>query len=172
MNSRFDQVMNGIATASAFLSGIVIVMMMLMITFDAIGRKFGYPVPGGLELSEAMMVATVYLALMAVQNHRENVFVSVATQQFSPRVQSVLDALASLLGLVLFAYFAWVAFGRAWSATLQGEFRIASIMVPIWPFRWFIPLGLALLCLQLLVDAVQDLRGSRPSSRREHLPQV
>lgn len=171
MPSRIDRILDRLATATALLSGFVIVIMMAMITVDALGRKLGHPVPGGLELSEAMMVATVYLALMSVQRGRENVFVSLVTHNLSPRTQARLDVLAAILALAVFAVLAWIAFGRAWDATLAREYRIAAIEVPIWPFRWFIPLGLVLLCVQLLADAVRDWRASRPL-RPDYEPEV
>lgn len=155
----------------ALISGLVVVVMMVMITVDAIGRKFGYPVPGGLELSEAMMALVIYLALMGVQYHRENVFISIATEPASERTKAVLDAIGSLLGLGLFAVFAWYSWLKALDAYELGEFRVATVDVPIWPFRFAVPIGLALLCVQLAVSAIQDLRGARPK-RGEHLLEV
>ncbi len=164
MPPRLDRLMERVSTATVVLSGLVIVLMMVMITVDAIGRKLGYPVPGGLELSEAFMVACVYLALMSVQRHRENVFVSIASSGLSPRTQALLDAVTAVLALALFLVFTWVAVGKAWDAFLQREFRIATIMVPIWPFRWLIPVGLALLCAQLVATAVEEWRRAQAPS--------
>jgi TRAP-type C4-dicarboxylate transport system permease small subunit len=158
MPSSLDRFLERISSATVVLSGLVIVLMMVMITGDAIGRKLGYPVPGGLELSEAFMVACVYLALMSVQRNRENVLVSIASSGLSPRRQALLDAATAVAALALFLVFTWVAVGKAWDATLQREFRIAAIMVPIWPFRWLIPIGLALLCVQLAATAVEEWR--------------
>jgi TRAP-type C4-dicarboxylate transport system permease small subunit len=106
-----------------------------------------------------------------VQRNRENVFVSIVTRSLSPRTQCLLDAIAALLALTVFAILMGIAFGRAWEAYLAREFRIAAIQVPIWPFRWLIPLGLALLCLQLLANVIQDWRASRPS-RGDFLPEI
>jgi TRAP-type C4-dicarboxylate transport system permease small subunit len=153
-----DRVLDRISETSAFLSGMVIVVMMAMITVDAVGRKFGFPVPGGLEFSEAMMVAIVYLSLMAVQRHRENVFVSIATHKLSRRATALLDTANSLLALALFAIFTWIALQKALDAYSIGEYRVAAITVPIWPFRFFIPFGLSLLSVQMVVTVVRDWR--------------
>jgi len=156
-----DRILDRIAETSAFLSGMVIVVMMVMITGDAVGRKFGFPVPGGLEFSEAMMVAIVYLSLMAVQRHRENVFVSIATHKLSRRATALLDTVTSFLALVLFAIFTWIALEKALEAFSIREYRVAAITVPIWPFRFFIPFGLGLLCLQMAATVVQNWRSFR-----------
>jgi TRAP-type C4-dicarboxylate transport system permease small subunit len=156
-----DRALERISEAAAFLGGMVIVIMMVMITVEAVGRKFGMPVPGGLELSEAMMVAIVYLSLMAVQRHRENVSVSIATQRLSRRTTALLDTLGAVMALALMAIFAWIGFGKAMDAYSIREYRVAAINVPIWPFRFFVPLGLALLCIQLIATAMQDWRSFR-----------
>lgn len=166
-----DRILKNISTVSAMASGIVLLIMMVMITVDAVGRKLGHPVPGGLELSEAMMVVTVYLALASVQYHRENVFVSIATHRASPRTKAVLDVAASLVALALFAWLAWIGWVRAMDAFAMGEYRIAAVRVPIWPFRFAIPLGLILLCIQLAATAVQDWRRPHPATD-EALPGV
>lgn len=154
-----DRILDRIAETSAFLSGMVIVIMMTMITIDAVGRKFGVPVPGGLEFSEAMMAAIVYLSLMAVQRHRENVFVSIATRKLSRRATALLDTVTSVLALALFAIFAWIAFEKALDAYSIREYRVAAIAVTIWPFRFVIPFGLALLCVQMVATVIQDWRA-------------
>lgn len=154
-----DKLLERISETSAFLSGMVIVIMMAMITVDAVGRKFGFPVPGGLELSEAMMVVIVYLSLMAVQRRRENVFVSIATNKLSQRGTAMLDTMNSVLALALLVIFTWIAFEKAMGAFSIREYRVAAITVPIWPFRFFIPLGLGLLCVQMVATVVQDWRS-------------
>jgi TRAP-type C4-dicarboxylate transport system permease small subunit len=154
-----NRILDRIAETSAFLSGMVIVVMMAMITIDAVGRKFGVPVPGGLEFSEAMMAAIVYLALMAVQRHRENVFVSIATRKLSRRATALLDTVTSVLALALFAVFTWIAFEKALDAYSIREYRVAAIRVPIWPFRFVIPFGLALLCIEMVATVARDWRS-------------
>jgi TRAP-type C4-dicarboxylate transport system permease small subunit len=153
-----DRILDRISDVSAFLGGMVIVIMMAMITIDAIGRKFGFPVPGGLEFSEAMMVAIVYLSLMAVQRHRENVFVSIATRKLSRRTTALIDTMTSILALGLFAIFTWIALEKALDAYSIGEYRVAAITVPIWPFRFIVPFGLALLCIEMIATVVRHWR--------------
>lgn len=162
MQRKIDAVLGAISTVAAVISGMVIFVMMVMVTLDAIGRKFLVTVPGALEFSEAMMVAVVFLALIAVQRYRENVFVGIATRNLPPRGKALLDAIHATVAIVMFGIFAWIGFERAIDSWEIREFRIATIMVPIWPFRWFIPFGLVLLCLQLAATAFEDFRSSTP----------
>ncbi len=167
------RVIERLATVMALAGGFVVVGLMVLITADALGRKLVKPVPGALEFSEAVMVAAVFLPLMYVQMQREHVFVSVVTQGLPVRVQALLDAVAAFMGVALFGLMTWLAFDKAWEAWTIGEYRVAVIPVPIWPFRWLIPLGTGLLCLQLVLTALQELgRAVRPTLPEEAPPGV
>jgi TRAP-type C4-dicarboxylate transport system permease small subunit len=142
----------------AILGGMTVFILMTMVTIDAIGRKTFGSLPGALEFSEAIMVPIVFLPLMFVQTKREHVFVSVVTAGLPIRWQCFLDALAALTGAVIFGFLTWLALIKAIDSTAIGEYRVAVITVPIWPFRWFIPFGTGLMVLQLLSTAREELR--------------
>ena len=166
VGERASRLLEQLSVGMAMAGGLVVVVLRLLMTADAIGRKTFGAGPGALEFSEALMVGAVFLPLMYCQRHREHVFVSVATDWLPRRVRFILDGLAALLGLAIFALLTWLAIQKAWDAWLLKEYRVAMITVPIWPFRWLIPLGTGFLCLQLALTAIQDLReGFSPSGR-------
>jgi TRAP-type C4-dicarboxylate transport system permease small subunit len=166
LSERANRGLERVAGGMALAGGLVVVVLMLLMTIDAIGRKSFGAVPGALEFSEALMVGAVFLPQMYVQRHRGHVFVSVATDWLPRRLCSLLDGLAACLGLGIFVLLTWLAMQKAWDAWLLKEYRVAVIAVPIWPFRWLIPLGTGLLCLQLMLTAIDDLREVvRPAGR-------
>lgn len=142
----------------AILGGFIVFLLMMMVTADALGRKTYGALPGALEFSEALMVPAVFLPLMFVQMKREHVMVSVVTMGLPNRAQCFLDAVAALIGALIFGFLTWLALVKAIDATLSWEYRVAMISVPIWPFRWFIPLGTGLMVLQLLLTAIEEFR--------------
>jgi TRAP-type C4-dicarboxylate transport system permease small subunit len=160
---RLQRGLERLAVGMCLVGGLVVAALMILMTADAVGRKFFRPVPGALEFSEAAMVAAVFLPLMYVQRRREHVFVSILTQGLAPRWQALLDALAALVGVALFGLITWLAIDKAWDAWLIREYRVAVVPVPIWPFRWLIPLGTGLLCLELAFTVVRDLRRAARS---------
>lgn len=152
----------------ALLGGFVIVVLMLMEALDALGRKTVGALPGALEFSEALMVPAVFLPLMFVQMRREHVFVAVVTLGLPLRGQAFLDGLAALIGILIFAFLTWLGILKALDATAVWEYRVAVISVPIWPFRWIIPLGTGLMVLQLLLTASHEF--SRAFGRKDPVP--
>ena len=153
----------------ALAGGFVIIVLMVMITVDALGRKTFGALPGALEFSEALMVPAVFLPLMFVQLKREHVFVSVATMRLPLRAQAFMDGMAAVVGILIFAYLTWLSLDKAIDSYVVGEYRIAIISVPIWPFRWLIPFGTGLLVLQLVLTAVHEF--GRAFGGHEPLPE-
>lgn len=140
----------------ALIGGCVVFVLMVLVAADALGRKLWTAVPGALEFSEAMMVPAVFLPLMFIQMKREHVFVSAATTHLSIRKQALLDGIAALVGVAVFGLLTWLALEKAYLAWVVGEYRVALISVPIWPFRWLIPLGTGLMVFQLLLTALEE----------------
>lgn len=148
-----DNALEALAEWLALLGGFVVVLLMLLESVDALGRKTFGAVPGALEFSEALMVPAVFLPLMFVQMKREHVFVGVVTIGLPLRWQAFLDGVAALVGALVFTLLTWLGVDKALDATSVWEYRVALIAVPIWPFRWMIPFGTGLLVLQLLLTA-------------------
>lgn len=171
---RVRSVVEKFAEWMALLGGFVVFLLMLMMAVDAIGRKVASALPGALEFSEALMVPAVFLPLMFVQLRREHVFVGVVTDWLSPRTRAFLDGVAAVVGMVIFGLLTWLAFDKALQAFTVGEYRVAVISVPIWPFRCIIPFGTGLLVLQLALNAIEDFGrafgNDEPAPRPEAAP--
>lgn len=154
----------------AFVGGFVVVILMAMISLDALGRKTFGALPGALEFSEALVVPAVFLPLMFVQAKRENVFVSVTTSWMSPRAQAFLDGVAALTGILVVGVLTWLALNSAIASFAIREYRVALIDVPIWPFRWIIPIGTGFLLIQLVLTAIEYF--SRAFGKNEPPPDI
>lgn len=166
---RANKALEALAEWLALAGGAVVVVLMLMEALDALGRKTFGALPGALEFSEALMVPAVFLPLMFVQMKREHVFVGVVTLGLPLRTQAFLDGAAAVVGVLIFSLLTWLAVVKALDATAVWEYRVAIISVPIWPFRWMIPLGTGLMVLQLVLTASHEF--SRAFGAAEPLPE-
>ena len=153
---RAQSTLESLANWMALAGGFTVFLLMLMVSIDAIGRKTFGALPGALEFSETLMVPAVFLPLMFVQMKREHVFVGVVTAWLSPQRQALLDGIAAVIGMLLFGLLTWLALGKAIDAFSTGEYRVAVISVPIWPFRWIIVLGTGLMVFQLALTALEE----------------
>jgi TRAP-type C4-dicarboxylate transport system permease small subunit len=167
--ARANRALEVLAEGLALIGGMVIVVLMMMISLDALGRKTFGALPGALEFSEALMAPAVFLPLMFVQMKRENVFVGAATLWLSPRAQSFLDGVAALVGIGVFGFLTWLALNSALASFAIREYRVAIVDVPIWPFRWMIPIGTGFLVFQLVLTAFEEF--ARAFARAEPPPE-
>lgn len=153
-----NAVVETLSKIGAVAGGAGIVILMLLATAGAIGRKFGEPVPDVLEACETIMFASVFLGMAYVALHRGHVNVTMFTQRLSLRSQTILDACARLLPAAVFALLTWSSWGLAWKWFLIREVRLGEFPWPIWPFRFLFVLGMAMIALQLIFSAVTLFR--------------
>ena len=148
------KVVGTLSRTGAVAGGSGIVILMLLATAGAIGRKFGHPVPCSLEASETIMFASVFLGMAYVALQGGHINVTLFTQRLSPRIQKILDACVMLLSATVFGLLTWSSWGLAWKWFLIREVRLGAFPWPIWPFRFLFVIGIGLIALQLLINAL------------------
>lgn len=148
------RVVETLSRIGAVAGGTGIVILMLLATAGAIGRKFGQPVPDVLEASETIMFASVFLGMAYVALHRGHVNVTMFTQRLPPRAQIILDASVLLLSAAVFGLLTWSSWGLAWKWFIIREVRLGAFPWPIWPFRFLFVVGMGLIAQQLILMVV------------------
>jgi TRAP-type C4-dicarboxylate transport system permease small subunit len=146
-------------------SAVACVLMVLQIIVDVAGRTFfDQPLKGTLDMtSDWWMVATVFLALAYAQMRNEHIRATMVTELMPDVWQRYAEiatvVLVGLLGLGM-AYFGWTAALDS-HAIRESSNNVRSI--PLWPFRFLVPLG----CLGLTVQCVASIYGIATGSARE-----
>ncbi len=140
---RLAGILNGAASVWLFL-------LTLIIVTDVIGRAaFHRPLTGTPELVKVSLVAIVFLQLAHTLRKERHVRSTIVLSRVSPGVTIVLDGIANLIGLLLFAlvfYSSWPLTVTAWKILeYEGE---GSLHVPTYPIRTIILLGSALMIVQ------------------------
>jgi TRAP-type C4-dicarboxylate transport system permease small subunit len=163
------RVVETFSTIGAVAGGAGILMLMLLATAGAIGRKFGQPVPDVLEACETIMFASVFLGMAYVALQRGHINVTMFTQRLSLQAQKIMDASVRLLAAAVFTLLTWSSWRLAWKWFLIREVRLAEFPWPIWPFRFLFVFGIGLIALQLIFSAV-NLFSKAPGSEGEPTP--
>ncbi len=157
MKNYFNHIVDSLSLKVTVLSGISVMTMMAAEFINAIGREFYMPLPCCLEMSESLMITTIFMAVAYVGLKEEHTNVTIMTRKFSPRAQRFFDSFANLFGGIVFAIFAFGAWKIAFTALLKLEMRIGVFRFPIWPFRIFFAFGLSLLALQFVSNSIKCL---------------
>ena len=149
-----NRVVETLSRIGAVAGGIGILILMLLATAGAIGRKFGQPVPDVLEACETIMFASVFLGIAYVALQRGHINVTMFTQRLSIQTQKIMDASVRLLAAAVFSLLTWSSWKLAWKWFLIREVRLAEFPWPIWPFRFLFVVGMGMIAVQLIFSAV------------------
>ena len=158
--ARLESVLRFLSGVLVALGCVGILMMMLQITADALGRYlFTAPLPATVEFTaDYYMPAVAFLAIAHVQAHRRHIVVELFTQNMAPRRLLILEGCVYMLCAAVCLALAYSGFENALKNTLRGEFRYVIYFDMItWPSRWFVPAGFGLTGLLFLVQGAGDL---------------
>jgi TRAP-type C4-dicarboxylate transport system permease small subunit len=142
-------------------------LMLLQVVIDVTSRNvLGNPLKGTLDMtSDWWMVTAVFLGLGYAQSRNEHVRATMITELMPQAWQRAAEiAAVALLGLLALA----MAYGGWISALDHYEIREASTSIrglPLWPFRFLVPLGCLSLALQC-IGTIYDV--ARASDRQVH----
>lgn len=157
------KVLRGLTLAS----GIAILIMMLYITADVIGRYlFLYPLPASFEIAEMIMIFAVFWALAYVQARDEHLRLRFFVRLFPPRGKAILNILALLIGVFIFTIITWQAADWGVKALVTNEYRQGYWKFPYGPPRLMLALGAFVITLQFLLDLTSEIRRLFTKSRK------
>lgn len=143
-----ELVLSRLAGVAAFIGGLAILTMMFQVAFDVMLKHFfNTPIPGTLEMVSAYyMAAMVFLPLGMVTRDHEHLEVELFTQNLSPRRLAGVKAFGCFVGSLYVGIMLWEGYGEAVYMTSVGEiWETATWDMPVWPARWFFPVGCALM---------------------------
>lgn len=135
------------------------VMIMVVVTCaDVLGAKLlTTPVPGSTEIISLVQVAAIVFAVAATQRHKGHISVEMFVVKMTPRLRSLVQALTSLLGLILFSLliFEGVRLGNRY---LEAGEVTATVQIPYYPFAYAFSLALVPVAIMLLVDFIEVMK--------------
>ncbi len=135
-----------------------LVLLMLLITADVLMRAiWNQPIKGSMEMSELVMVLTIFLALAWVQVERGNIAVDILFDRFPPKVKAVLDVITTALCLGVCGLTLWRSI--EFQTYLIDSGRGTNILnIPIYPFQLMIVIGYFMLCLVFILHVADYVR--------------
>lgn len=154
------------------LGGLLIFVMMLHVVADVLSKYLlNQPIVGTLEVvSNYYMVAAVFLPLAAVQSQNGHVKVEVFTVGMPKRLVGAIDAFAAVLMLIYVGLMTWFVLVEAIEETaIREKLQIGLKFLPVWPARWFAPVGALLFMIAIVLSIstfVRTARGIEPEEEK------
>ena len=149
-----------LVTASAYIAGAVLVLLMFMTTADVVGRYFfNAPLTGVFDLTQFAVLIMTFLGFAYCAWRGAHVAIELLYNRLGRSVQRVLDPAINLIGCALFVLIAWRAVVQSVDVR---EFAEASqlLTIPFFPFYWVLAFGAGLmalvLALRIFVQALES----------------
>lgn len=152
-----SRLVSRLAVFCVALGSIGLLLSMFLGVADVVGMQFGRPVPGALEFTESTMVLIVFGGIAWAQIRRSHIRVELVYLKAGPHMRSVMDIIASLASILFFSLLIWQGGLEAVYSWQINESTSGLMRFPLWPARWVLVLGSALMVLQMLVDLWYDL---------------
>jgi len=152
-----SHILERLALAVLLVGGLGMLMSMFLGVADIVGTQILLiPVPGPRELTESTMVLIVFGALAYAQIRRAHIRVELFYFQMPPRIRATMDVITDLAAIAFFGLILSEAFSEARYSLQIGEATDGLIRFPLWPARFVLAAGCALVIVQLLLHLFQD----------------
>ena len=136
-----------------------VIVMMFLTTFDVAGRYFfSKPIPGAIEMSEFMLAMFGILGMAYTHQSGSNVKVTMLTGVLPPRLARFTETITSLLSFQIVAMLAWYGAVSGIEEIHAGT-TTDTLGIPIYPLYFLLSAGAGLLCLEILINLIESVRG-------------
>lgn len=170
----FCRGVHGLGAVLAVVAAIGVVVLALMTVADVAKREVtDRSINGVPEIGALLLTAVVVLGLSHSEFTKQHVRTRFFTSHLRPRVRVTVMNIACLPVIGVVIWMVVTTFNRALDSIERGEETLGLVAVPVWPVRLMIPIALALLALELIIDLVDRIRHwKNPPSLLEADPGV
>lgn len=164
--SAFSHILRWNERAVMWLSGLALTAMAFMITADVILRYvFNAPLPASVEISQLLEPYIIFLPMAYTFALGRHVQVTVLTMQLSNATQRMLQVFVLLVDTLFFVLVTWFAWKEFYGSFMVNEIMLAAIRLPWWVGKFAMPLGMALVVVECLLQAACVIRRTEAICR-------
>lgn len=160
MNSLV-KILYRVMAALNVVGSIWVLLIMLLITVDVIGRAFfNSPLFGVPEIVKVSVVGLVWCQMAHTLKIGAHLRSTVITDRLPPSARRIVEILTCLLGVITFALIVYSGWDNMIEAWRIGEFEGEEpVRVPTYPIRTLVLIGASLTALQFVVMLCQVIGG-------------
>lgn len=144
--------------AAAYLSGILLIGIMLLVATAVFFRYFLHqPILGSQEIVQLGMVLVVMLAIPSTAAHDMHIRVDIFDKALGERGRFVADLIGRVLGIFVLSLMVWRCVLKA-ADTYEYADTTNMLALPLWPIYAVIALGMGLYAVILAVEIVYPFK--------------
>jgi TRAP-type mannitol/chloroaromatic compound transport system permease small subunit len=163
---RFCDTVDRINSGVGRVFALSIFIVVLAVLYEVFARTtFGQATIWSNETTIYLSAAAYVIGGGYALAHRRHVRIDVIYERLSPRTRAKLDLFTFVFFFIYAGALIWVGSTLAWGSFLEGEGTGTPWNPRIWPVKFAIPIGAALLLLQGIANLLRDLGIARSASK-------
>ena len=134
-----------------------LVGMMLLTCVDVVGRAFGHPIFGSVEIVGFLATLAVVMAMPYTHQVQGHIGVEIIVRLFSEKTQTIIDICTGIVSLILFAVVTWRMTVYANTMKASGEVSM-NLELPEHFVIYVTAICLLIFTLIILQDLINNIR--------------
>ncbi len=159
--------LDALYSASAWLAGLFMIGILLMVLLTIVSRLFGFPAPGSDAYAGYAMAGAGFMALASTFKKGEHIRVTLLLGALKGRVHKCAELLALSIATLLAGFLAWYSVHMAWQSWEIGDISVGIDATPMWIPQIFMALGTIVFFIAFVDELVLELRGQRVAASQE-----
>ena len=134
-----------------------LVGMMLLTCVDVVGRAFGHPIFGSVEIVGFLATLAVVMAMPYTHQVQGHIGVEIVVRLFSEKTQTIIGICTGIVSLILFAVVTWRMTVYANTMKASGEVSM-NLELPEYLVVYVTAVCLLIFTLIILQDLINNIR--------------
>ena len=155
----FWKALQGVTEAMKAVGAACLVGMMFLTCADVVGRFFGHPIFGSVEIVAFMAATSVAMALPYTHKVRGHIGVEIVFRLLPERGRRIVEVVTNVLALGLFALVTWRMSLYAGTMKSSGEVSM-NLELPVYLLIALVAFSFFVFTLVILQDIVQILKNT------------
>jgi len=156
MMAIFDRFLDLLAILAII---IIIFLMFFVVTHVVMRYAFSNPIAGVTTIGEVSLLYLTFIGTAWVLRREGHVKLEIIISRFSPRNQSLIHGITSILAALLMLVIIYYSALVTWDHFQRGTYLIRALEFPTWSVIMVIPIGMFLLFIQFIRRADGYLRS-------------
>lgn len=157
-------------SASAWLAGISMVGVLVMVLATVISRFFGFSVPGTDAYAGYAMAGAGFMALASTLKHGEHIRVTLVLGMLKGKALKTMEVTALAIATLLSGFLAFYSTRMVWQSWEIEDISVGIDATPLWIPQLLMSLGTLMFFIAFCDELVLELLGQRKPLVAEGTP--
>ncbi|RXJ74536.1 C4-dicarboxylate ABC transporter permease [Veronia nyctiphanis] len=151
---------------SGYLSGFCIIVIMLLILAQIIGRLFGFIVPSAEDFSGYALAASTFFGLAYTFREGGHIRVNLLIQRLPETLQTPLEVIVLAMAFILLTFTSYYCTYMVWESYDFEEVTHGYIPIPLWIPQVPLAVGMIAFTLAVLDSLIEAIQGKTPHYKK------